>query len=101
MLAFDQTFIKPRHLLAFSSVFLLITSTLLLPACTGQTAYESNEVYEPEAAPLTANVMAVVGDVMLSRDVGAVIRALDDPTAPFLETAQATEAHSTTGRAPR
>ena len=91
MLAFDKTSLKPRRLFACITVSLLIINALCLPACTEQVAGESPGLYETdlyklEAALPTENVMVAVGDVMLARTVGEIIRASNDPRAPFLET---------------
>jgi poly-gamma-glutamate synthesis protein (capsule biosynthesis protein) len=68
---------KLEHLLTYVMLFLLAITALLLPSCTGQV--------------MGANVVVAVGDVMLSRDVGVIIRTVNDPRAPFLETVEILE----------
>jgi poly-gamma-glutamate capsule biosynthesis protein CapA/YwtB (metallophosphatase superfamily) len=70
MLVFYKKLPKSRCLVASITVLLLVITILLVPACTEQ----------------VTNVMVAVGDVMLSRTVGEIIRTRDDPRAPFLET---------------
>jgi poly-gamma-glutamate synthesis protein (capsule biosynthesis protein) len=73
------------------TVLFLVLGAVFLPSCTEQVAYESPDLYELEAASASENVMVAVGDVMLSRDVGAIIAATGDPRAPFLETVEILE----------
>jgi len=91
MLAFDKRFLTKRRLFASVTVSLLITNILFLSSCTEQILGESPGLSELEAAPKAVNVMVAVGDVMLSRTVGDIIRAIDDPNAPFLETVEIME----------
>ena len=68
-------------------VSLILVSLLLLPGCTGQVSDRNIGSDSLEAAPSNSVVMVAVGDVMLSRDVGEIIRTKGDPRAPFLRTA--------------
>ena len=91
MLAFNKNPSKLRHFPVCVTALFLVISVLFLPSCTEQIADEIPDLYELEAAPLAENVMVAVGDVMLSRDVGAIIAAAGDPRAPFLETVEILE----------
>jgi len=66
----------------------MVLSLLLLPCCAGQINNQSTDLYKLEATSSDNVMMAVVGDVMLSRQVGERIRIKGDPRAPFLKTAE-------------
>jgi len=71
---------KSKYLLISVAVSLIVISLPFLISCTGQIGGESPNV-----------VMVAVGDVMLSRQVGEIIRIKGDPKAPFLKTAEILE----------
>ena len=71
---------KLKCLLISVGVSLIVLISPFLISCTGQIGDTSSD-----------NVVVTVGDVMLSRQVGEIIKIKGDPKAPFLKTAEILE----------
>jgi len=84
---FHAMYSKSKFLPFSITVSLMVLSLLLLPCCEGQINDQSTDLYRQEAISSDNVVIAAVGDVMLSRQVGESIRITGDPRAPFLKTA--------------
>ena len=73
---------KSKYLLISVTVSLIVISLPFLISCTEQIGDESPELDELRVTS-SDNVVVAVGDVMLSRQVGEMIRIKGDPKAPF------------------
>jgi len=81
---------KSKYLLISVAVSLIVISLPFLVSCTEQIGDESSEL-DGLRVTSSDNVVVAVGDVMLSRQVGEIIRIKGDPKAPFLKTAEILE----------
>ena len=75
---------KSKYLLISIAASLIVLSLPFLISCRGQIAGESPELDELEGSSLGNVVIVAVGDVMLSRQAGEIIRIKGAPKAPFL-----------------
>ena len=88
---FHSILSKAKYVFLSIAVSLIVLSLLLNPCCTGQLNNQSPDLGKLEAAPSNEVVLVAVGDVMLSRQVGEIIRIKNDPKAPFSETVEILE----------
>ena len=82
---------KSKYLLISVAASLIIIGLPFLVSCTEQIGDESSELDELRVTSSDNVVMVAVGDVMLSRQVGEIIRIKGHPKAPFLKTAEILE----------